>query len=77
MDIGESSTYRRHRPALAGPGGPLVAHHAVARLHRVATGLFRALNNAATVALIAAATGNLDLVDDACTKQAAAELTRD
>jgi len=37
----------------------------------------RALNNAATAALIAAAAENKDLVDDACAKKAAAELTQD
>ena len=44
---------------------------------RVSNGLPRALNNAATAALIAAAAENKDLVDDACAKKAAAELTRD
>jgi type II secretory pathway predicted ATPase ExeA len=37
----------------------------------------RALNNAATAALMAAADDTKDLVDDACAKKAAAELTRD
>lgn len=39
----------------------------------------RALNNAATAALIAVGGTNTgkDLVDDACAKKAAAELTRD
>jgi type II secretory pathway predicted ATPase ExeA len=43
----------------------------------VSNGLPRALNNAATAALIAAAGDGKDLVDDACAKKAAAELTRD
>jgi type II secretory pathway predicted ATPase ExeA len=47
------------------------------RLHRVSNGLPRALNNAATAALIAAAAAGQDLVDDACAKKAVAELTRD
>ena len=38
-------------------------------------GLPRALNNAATAALIAAAADGKDLVDDACAKKAVAELT--
>ena len=46
------------------------------RLHRVSNGLPRALNDAATAALIAAA-DTKDLVDDACAKRAVAELTRD
>ena len=50
---------------------------AIARLHRVANGLPRALNNAAVAALIAAAAAGKDLVDDACAKKAVAELTRD
>jgi type II secretory pathway predicted ATPase ExeA len=49
----------------------------VARLHRVAGGLPRKLNNAATAALIAAAAEGKALVDDTCAKRAAAELTRD
>ncbi|MCA1835440.1 MAG: hypothetical protein LC721_03500 [Actinobacteria bacterium] len=55
----------------------LFADDAMARPHRVANGLPRALNNAATAALIAAAADGKDLVDDACAKRAAAELTRD
>jgi type II secretory pathway predicted ATPase ExeA len=35
------------------------------------------LNNAATAALMAAAAAGKDLVDDACAKQAAAEITKD
>ena len=49
----------------------------MARLHRVANGLPRALNNAAVAALIAAASAGKALVDDACAKKAVAELTRD
>ena len=56
---------------------PLFADDAIARLHRVANGLPRALNNAAAAALIAAAAAGKDLVDDACAKKAVAELTRD
>lgn len=77
MDLGESAAYLRHHLKLAGREEPLFADDAVARLHRVSNGLPRALNNAATAALIAAAAENKDLVDDACAKKAAAELTRD
>ncbi|HTU38561.1 MAG TPA: AAA family ATPase [Acidimicrobiales bacterium] len=77
MDIGESAAYLRHHLALAGRDDPLFADDAVARLHRVSNGLPRALNNAATAALIAAAGDSKDLVDDACAKRAVAELTRD
>ena len=45
------------------------AGDAIARLHRAASGLPRALNNAATA--------GKDLADDACANKAAAELTRD
>ncbi|MGO9208179.1 MAG: ExeA family protein [Candidatus Limnocylindrales bacterium] len=76
MDIGESAAYLRHHLVLAGREEALFADDAVARLHRVANGLPRALNNAATAALIAAASEGKDLVDDACAKKAAAELTR-
>ena len=61
----------------AGREEPLLADDAIARLHRVANGLPRALNNAAAAALIAAAAAGKDLVDDACAKKAVAELTRD
>ena len=77
MDIGESAAYLGHHLALAGRDEPLFADDAIARLHRVANGLPRALNNAATAALIAAAADGKSLVDDACAKRAVAELTRD
>ena len=77
MDLGESAAYLRHHLALSGRDEPLFADDAVARLHRIANGLPRALNNAATAALIAAAADGKDLVDDTCAKKAAAELTRD
>lgn len=75
MDLGESAAYLRHHLALVGRDDPLFADDAVARLHRVSGGLPRALNNAATAALIAAAADAKDLVDDTCAKRAAAELT--
>jgi len=77
MDLAESAAYLRHHLKLAGREDPLLADDAVARLHRVANGLPRALNNAAVAALIAAAAAGKDLVDDACAKKAVAELTRD
>ncbi|MGD0609079.1 MAG: AAA family ATPase [Streptosporangiaceae bacterium] len=77
MDLAESAAYLKHHLALAGRDAPLFADDAVARLHRVANGLPRALNNAATAALMAAAAGGKDLIDDACAKKAVAELTRD
>jgi len=77
MDLGESAQYLRHHLALVGRSDPLFADDAVARLHRVANGLPRTLNNAATAALIAAAADGKELVDDHSAKRAAAELTRD
>ena len=77
MALAESAAYLRHHLTLAGRDEPLFADDAIARLHRVANGLPRALNNAATAALIAAAAASKDLVDDACAKKAVAELTRD
>ena len=77
MDLAESAAYLRHHMTLAGREEPLFADNAVARLHRVSSGLPRALNNAATAALIAAAAAGQDLVDDACARKAVAELTRD
>lgn len=77
MDLAESANYLRHHLALAGRTDPLIADDAVARLHRAANGLPRALNNAAVAALIAAASAGKALVDDACARKAVAELTRD
>src|SRR5579875_1306982 len=53
MDLAESAAYLRHHLKLADREEPLLADDAVARLHRVANGLPRALNSAAA-ALIAA-----------------------
>ena len=50
MDLAESAAYLRHHLKLAGREEPLFADDAVARLHRVANGLPRALNNATTAA---------------------------
>lgn len=77
MDLGESANYLRHHLTLVGRTDPLIADDAVARLHRVANGLPRALNNAAIAALMAAASEGKALVDDTCAKKAVAELTRD
>src|SRR6266702_3301360 len=55
MDLAESAAYLKHHLQLAGRDAPLFADDAIARLHRVASGLPRALNNAAVAALIAAA----------------------
>jgi type II secretory pathway predicted ATPase ExeA len=77
MDLAESAAYLRHHLQLAGRNDPLFADDAVARLHRVANGLPRMLNNAAVAALIAAAADGKALVDDVCAKRAVAELTRD
>jgi type II secretory pathway predicted ATPase ExeA len=77
MDLAESAAYLRHHLALVGREEPLFADDAIARLHRVANGLPRMLNNAATAALMAAAGDGKDIVDDACAKKAAAELTKD
>ena len=77
MDLAESAAYLKHHLALAGRQEPLFADDAIARLHRVSSGLPRALNNAATAALIAAAADGKDHIDDACAKKAVAELTRD
>ena len=63
--------------ALAGREDPIFADDAIGRLHRVANGLPRQLNNAATAALIATASAGKDLVDDAAAKKAVAEITRD
>jgi len=77
MDLGESVQYLRHHLALVGRTDPLFADDAIARLHQASLGLPRALNNAATCALIAAASAGKVLVDDDCARRAVAEITRD
>ena len=77
MDIGESTAYLRHHLELAGRSDQLFVDDAVVRLHRLAGGVPRSLNNAATAALIAAAADGKEIVDDACAKKAQTELTRD
>jgi len=77
MDLAEAAEYLHHHLALVGRTDPLFADDAVARLHKASLGLPRALNNAATAALIAATTAGKALVDDDCAKKAVAELTRD
>jgi type II secretory pathway predicted ATPase ExeA len=77
MDLGDATAYLRHHLTLAGRTDPLFADDAIVRLHRLANGIPRALNNAATSALIAAASDGKEIVDDACAKKAVAELTPD
>lgn len=77
MDLGDATAYLRHHLALAGRSDQLFADDAIVRLHRLSNGIPRALNNAATAALIAAAADGKELVDDACAKKAVAELTRE
>lgn len=75
MDLAESIAYLRHHLELAGRSDQLIADDAAARLHRYANGIPRALNNAATAALMAAAAEGKGVVDDLCAKKAVAELT--
>jgi type II secretory pathway predicted ATPase ExeA len=76
MDLAESIAYLRHHLELAGRSDQLFADDAAARLHRYSNGIPRALNNAATAALMAAAADGKGLVDDVCAKKAVTELTR-
>jgi len=77
MDLGDTTAYLRHHLAIAGRSDQLFADDAIVRLHRLSNGIPRALNNAATAALIAAAGDRKELVDDTCAKKAVAELTRE
>jgi type II secretory pathway predicted ATPase ExeA len=77
MDLNDTISYLKHHLALAGRTDPIFADDATARLHRAANGLPRQLNNAATAALIAAATADTKIVDDTAARKATAELTRD
>ena len=64
-------TYLRHQLALVRTD-PLFADDAIARLHKASLGSPRAVNNAASAALIAAATAGKALVDDDCAKKSVA-----
>src|SRR5262249_39076905 len=64
MDLGDGTAYLRHHLALAGRSDQLFADDAIVRLHRLSNGIPRALNNAATAALIAAAAHGKELADD-------------
>lgn len=77
MDLAESAQYLRHHLALVARKDPVFADDAVARLHKLARGLPRALNNAAIAALIAAASEGKAIVDDACAKKAVLEFTQE
>ncbi len=77
MDLTESAAYLRHHLGLVGRTDALIADDAIARLHRFSGGIPRALNNAATAALVAAAAQGKAIVDDACAKAAVGELTRE
>ena len=73
-----SASYLRRRRREPRPRKPrLRRRRDTPRLHRVASGLPRARNNAGAAALMAAAAAGEDLVDDACARKAVAELTRD
>ncbi len=63
--------------ALCGRSDQLFADDAIVHLHRLTHGVPRAVNNAPTAALIAAAADGKEIVDDACAKKAVAELTRE
>jgi type II secretory pathway predicted ATPase ExeA len=77
LNLAESVLYLRHHLALAGRADQLISEDAIARLHRAANGMPRALNNAAVAALIAAASERKAIVDDDCAKRAVAELTQE
>ena len=77
MDLGDSTAYLRHHPALAGRSDQLFADDAIIRLPRQSNGIPRALNTPAVSALIAAHPDRKEIVPDACPKKAVAELTRE
>lgn len=75
MELEESALYIRHQLTVAGRTEALFTPDAIERLHQLTRGIPRALNNAATAALIAAAAQGKDLIDDACARQVVAEFT--
>jgi len=69
----ESTSYVAHHLKLCGRSDTLFSDDALARIHRGARGLPRAVNNLARQSLVAAFANRSAIVDDKATRQAVAE----
>jgi type II secretory pathway predicted ATPase ExeA len=75
MTADETGEYIAHHLRLAGRSDTLFSDDAVARIHKAARGLPRAVNNLAVQALIAAYANNAAIVDDKAARAAVTEVT--
>jgi type II secretory pathway predicted ATPase ExeA len=75
MTAADTGDYIAHHLKLAGRADTLFSDDAVARIHKAARGLPRAVNNLAVQALIAAYANNSAIVDDKAARAAVTEVT--
>jgi type II secretory pathway predicted ATPase ExeA len=74
MTATDTADYIAHHLKLAGRSDTLFSDDAVARIHKAARGLPRAVNNLAVQALVAAYAANAAIVDDKAARAAVAEV---
>jgi type II secretory pathway predicted ATPase ExeA len=74
MTDSDTGDYINHHLRLAGRSDTLFSDDAVARIHKAARGLPRAVNNLAVQALVAAYANNAVIVDDKAARAAVAEV---
>jgi type II secretory pathway predicted ATPase ExeA len=75
MTAADTGAYIAHHLKLAGRADTLFSDDAVARIHKAARGLPRAVNNLAVQALIAAYANGAAIVDDKAARAAVTEVT--
>jgi type II secretory pathway predicted ATPase ExeA len=75
MTAADTGDYIAHHLKLAGRSDTLFSDDAVARIHKAARGLPRAVNNLAVQALIAAYANGAAIVDDKAARAAVTEVT--
>jgi type II secretory pathway predicted ATPase ExeA len=74
MTATDTADYIAHHIRLAGRADTLFSEDAIARIHKAARGLPRAVNNLAVQALVAAYANNAAIVDDKAARAAVAEV---
>jgi type II secretory pathway predicted ATPase ExeA len=75
MSQADTAEYLAHHLRLAGRSDTLFSDDAIARIHKAARGLPRAVNNLAVQALIAAYAASASIVDDKAARAAVTEVT--
>jgi type II secretory pathway predicted ATPase ExeA len=74
MTATDTADYIAHHLKLAGRSDTLFSDDAIARIHKAARGLPRAVNNLAVQALVAAYANDANIVDDKAARAAVAEV---